>query len=132
MQALLALTLSSAGRPTVAVGARQVPPPAFANAIAELAAEAASDDAYYEVDEPTHLFDEAGDPRGDLANPAERAAILLADLAAVAAEEAAADVDEADDGRYGDAWDEALDESWDDGLDPLDAYDDAVEGRSRV
>lgn len=123
MQALLALLMSGAGRSTVQVGRRDVPAAAFANAIAEtaaLVAEAAGHPLEQSVSE--FLFDSLGQPRGDVVNPSERAALLLSDLAAVAAEEALEDED-------------AEDESWgadpyglaEDG-DPLDGYEDALMG----
>jgi hypothetical protein len=136
MQALLALMLASQGRATVPVGTQQVPPAAFANAIAELASVAALDDTPAGRDAAEHLFDDVGRPRGDLANPAERAAILLADLASVAAAEMREDLrdemgvetDEALDGAevWGESWAAVAED------DPVDAYEAAISGRSHV
>ncbi|MFG1934411.1 hypothetical protein ACGFK1_27780 [Mycobacterium sp. NPDC048908] len=87
LDALLAILMQAAGRSTVSVGDKQVPPAAFANAIAEYAAMAAEQDTTTEAS-ADYLYGDSGWPRGDLANPAERAAILLTDLReAVQAEE---------------------------------------------
>jgi hypothetical protein len=87
IDALLGILMQAAGRTTVTVGDKQVPPAAFANAIAEYAAIAAEQDTTTEAS-ADYLYGESGWPRGDLANPAERAAILLTDLReAVLAEE---------------------------------------------
>ena len=86
LEALLAQLLPAVGRSTIKVGDKQVPPAAFANAIAEfaaIAAEAGTDTA----GPADHLYGESGWPRGDLANPAERASILLSDLREAALDE---------------------------------------------
>ena len=89
MQALLALLMSGSGRSTVPVGSRDVPAGAFANAIAETAALVAEAAGHpFEQSMSEYLFDSVGQPRGDIVNPGERAALLLSDLAAVAAQEA--------------------------------------------
>jgi hypothetical protein len=114
------------GRKTVPVGNKQVPPLAFANAISEMAAEVVESYGTPREDGISdYLLDAYGNPRGDLYNPAERAALLLADLASVADAEAAAEaeweteVDDFEDMIY-DEWIE-----WDDGL---DAYESALRG----
>lgn len=88
MQALSALLMSASGRNSVSVVNRTVPVAAFANAIAELAAEAA------EAATPTgsnnlseYLLDSSGQPRCDVANPGERARLLLADISTLASRE---------------------------------------------
>lgn len=127
LQALLALLMPGAGRSTVQVGAQPVPAAAFANAIAETAA-AAADAAGHPLEQSVseYLFDSLGQPRADLVNPGERAALLLSDLAAVAAQEAEAEADE-----------DALDEDWAvedfeaEESDPLEGYEDALRGLVR-
>lgn len=79
LEALMTVLMQAAGRSTVKVGAQQVPPAAFANAIAEFASMAAATGTPTES-AGDYLYGESGWPRGDLANPAERAAILLSDL----------------------------------------------------
>jgi hypothetical protein len=79
LEALMTVLLQAAGRSTVKVGDKQVPPAAFANAIAEFAAIAAESDTATEAT-TDYLYGDSGWPRGDLANPVERAAILLSDL----------------------------------------------------
>lgn len=121
IEALLALFLSGSGRPSVEVGQKQVPAAAFADAIAEAAALVAEAAAPLDGPATEYLFDAQGEPRGDLANPAERAALLLSDLAAVAAAE---------------AWDDEEEEAYDDSStetgegfasqDPLDSYEAAL------
>jgi len=127
LQALMSLLMAQQGRPTVAVGARQVPTVAFANAIAELAADAA-DIASVPAGEAgsAYLLDAAGEPRCDLANPRERAALLVADAMALTLAEAAEDAEE--------DWEEEP-QDWADDLvpidfeDPLDNYETALAGR---
>ena len=90
MQALGALLLADLGRSTVMVGNRPVQAAEFATAISEVAAQTAMEAMPYQRSGlPEHLADEYGQPRGDLANPAHRAALLAADLAEVAEDEAA-------------------------------------------
>ncbi len=117
-QALLALLMSGAGRSTVQVGAAQVPTHAFANAISEIAARVAeaTDRPASEVSD--YLLDSEGNPRGDIVNPAERARLLLTDLAAVAAAEVEEDIED-------ELFTDLIEAS-----DPLDGYEAAVEGRS--
>jgi hypothetical protein len=87
MQALGALLLANLGRPTVLVGNKPVQAAEFATAISEVAAQAAMEAMPYQgFGVPQHLTDEYGHPRGDLANPADRAALLTADLAELGAE----------------------------------------------
>jgi|tagenome__1003787_1003787.scaffolds.fasta_scaffold20979177_1 hypothetical protein len=86
LDALQAMLMQTAGRPTVKVGNKQVPPAAFANAIAEFAAIASEHDTATEA-KADYLYGESGWPRGDLASPAERATILLSDLREAAREE---------------------------------------------
>ena len=89
MHAMLALVLGNLGRNTVVVGQRPIPAAEFANAVAEFAAEAVTQvEPSAETPLPEHLVDERGLARGDIVNPAERAALLATDLFAVAAEEA--------------------------------------------
>jgi hypothetical protein len=121
MQALQALLLPGLGRSTVQVGPGEVPPAAFANAIAETAALVA-EAAALPLEEPAtdYLFDSEGHARGDIANPSARAALLLSDLAAVAAAEALDDEEE-----DVDDFAESVDEE-DTATDPLDAYEAAL------
>lgn len=124
-QALLAMLMGGAGKPSVAVGARAVPATAFANAIAELASEtAAAWSGTPRQATSDYLLDDAGDPRGDIYNPSARAALLLSDLADVADSESLDD--EAPLPLRGHAAfdDEAAD-------DPIDGYEAALEDRSR-
>jgi hypothetical protein len=124
IQALLALLLSGSGRSCVSVGDKQIPAAAFANAIAETAALVA--DAATPVDAPMteYLFDDDGQARADIASPSARAALLLSDLADVAAAEA-----------YDDEWEDAeysqstaiYEEAG--AHDPLDDYEAALHGR---
>jgi len=134
MQALSALLMSSAGRSHVSVGNQSAPAAAFANAIAELAAEAA-EAAYSES--PTniseYLIDSDGSPRCDLVNSAERAQLLLADISAVAKQEYLEDeyYDDYEDDLLLD--DEEVDADFDNETaedEPLDDYVDALYGRS--
>jgi hypothetical protein len=122
MQALLALMLAGSGRATVQVGEKAVPAAAFANAIAETAALVA-ESATARDDAPTeYLYDAAGEPRGDLADPGARAALLLEDLGAVAAGEA---WDEAEESAHDVMGAEAFAEG---GLDPIASYEAALRG----
>jgi hypothetical protein len=117
-EALLALLMADKGRPTVKVGSQAVPAEAFANAIAELAADAA--ESVYRPSRASladHLTDSSGAARCDVANPRDRAALLAADLAAVSAAEA-----ESDDGPA--EWSEDIQT-----VDPLASYRAALEGR---
>jgi hypothetical protein len=121
IEALFALFLSGSGRPTIEVGQKQVPAAAFADAIAEAAALVAEAAAPFDGPATEYLFDSAGEPRVDIANPAERAALLLSELAAVAAAE---------------AWDDEVEEAYDDSStetdegfgsqDPIDSYEAAL------
>jgi outer membrane biosynthesis protein TonB len=79
INALQAYLLQTLGRSTVTVGDKQVPPAAFANAIAEFAAIAAENAMATEAT-TDYLYGDSGWPRGDLASPLERAEILLSDL----------------------------------------------------
>jgi hypothetical protein len=79
LEALLAVLMNAAGRSTVKVGDKDVPPAAFANAISEFAAIAAESDTGAEAT-TDYLYGDSGWPRGDLASPLERAEILLSDL----------------------------------------------------
>jgi hypothetical protein len=125
MQALLSMVMAGAGRSAIRVGAQTVPAPAFANAISELAEEAAFAATPGSGAASGYLYDSAGNPRCDVASPAERASLLLADVAAAAdeAEEPGATADALDDSEWSEA-DEAFEES-----DPLDSYEAALEGR---
>jgi hypothetical protein len=78
-EALLAVLMQAAGRSTVKVGDKDVPPAAFANAISEFAAIAAESDTGAEAT-TDYLYGDSGWPRGDLASPLERAEILLSDV----------------------------------------------------
>lgn len=117
MQALMSLALAQAGRPGVPVGRHQVPASAFANAIAELAAEAA--DAGTESED--YWYDRRGMPRCDLPNPADRTRLLLADLDAAAGE---AEIDEEE--TWDDTWDDEADDT-----NPLDSFEAALRGEYR-
>jgi hypothetical protein len=79
IEALQAVLMQHLGRSTVTVGDKQVPPAAFANAIAEFAAIAAENGTATEATSD-YLYGDSGWPRGDLASPLERAEILLSDL----------------------------------------------------
>ena len=123
MQALLALLMSSSGRPAVRVGSQAVPAAAFANAISELAAETAAAFAGPALDGLSeYLRDDHGMPRVDVMNPAERAALLLEELAEVAREEE--EEEDADEDEFA-----HLDEDHE-AADPMDEYECAREGRS--
>ncbi|MCW8934382.1 MAG: hypothetical protein OQK98_06635 [Gammaproteobacteria bacterium] len=139
MQALSALLMSSAGRSHVSVGNQSAPAAAFANAIAELAAEAA-EAAYSEspANISEYLIDSDGSPRCDLVNSAERAHLLLADISAVATQEYLEDeyYDDYEDDLLdddGDDDDEEVDADFDNETtedEPLDDYVNALYGRS--
>jgi hypothetical protein len=124
MQALLSLLMAQAGRSNVTVGQNLVPAQAFANAISETAARIGESAAPSEDDKAlAYLRDSAGEARCDIANPADRARLLLGDLAEQARREAADQ--------------EALEEEVrrrrampPDSPDPLQAYLDVVEGRN--
>jgi hypothetical protein len=126
MTALLSMLMASAGRSTVTVGTQAVPANAFANAISELAEEAAFAATPGSGAASTYLYDPTGNPRCDIASPAERASLLLADVALAAAEEAEGfdAAEEAVDDVEWSAADEAFDDS-----DPLDSYEAALDGR---
>lgn len=126
MLALLSMLMASAGRNTVTVGTQAVPANAFANAISELAEEAAFAATPGSGAASRYLHDPAGNPRCDIASPAERASLLLADVALAATEEAEGfdAAEEAVDDVEWSAADEAFDDS-----DPLDSYEAALEGR---
>jgi hypothetical protein len=125
MQALLAMLLAGSGRNAVQVGQQQVPTPAFANAIAEVAAAAGEMAGATVEGESDYLFDAEGHPRGDLVNPTERAAVLLADLAEVAAAEAEDEALVASDEARPATWPRpALGEPGD----PMDSYEAALRG----
>jgi hypothetical protein len=111
MQALLALLMGQSGRSTVPVGQHQVPAAAFANAISELAGEAALEPG----GASGYWYDPRGAARCDLADPRARAALLWRDVADAAdAEAAEAESDE--------AWVEA------DAGDGLDSFEAALAG----
>jgi hypothetical protein len=119
-QALMALLMADKGRPTVQVGARNVPAEAFATAISEYAADAAQS-VYRPLGSglAEHLTDDTGGARCDVANPRERAAVLAADLSAIAAAEAEGESDD-----YGEEWSEEIET-----IDPLASYQAALTGR---
>jgi hypothetical protein len=123
MQALLSLVMSTAGRGSIPLGSMQVPPAAFANAISELAAQAAEVAGVLTQDRDwDHLVDALGNLRCDVVNPAERAALLVTDVLAAGA-------DEADDEEV--ASDEPLLPAWKSVVyiaDPLDSYEAALQG----
>jgi hypothetical protein len=79
MQALTALLMGSTGRTSVPVGQRSVPVAAIANAISELAAEAA-DNAALASSRPSFLLDPLGEPRVDIGSPLAKAQLLVADM----------------------------------------------------
>lgn len=126
MQALMALLMGGAGRTAVPVAGRDVPAVAFANAIAETAARVAEVAGHpLEQSMSEYLFDSLGQPRGDLVNPSERAALLLSDLAAVSAQEAQdAEAQEQENER----WMEAAEAYEQDAISPIDAYENALLG----
>jgi hypothetical protein len=125
MLALLSMLMASAGRNTVTVGTQAVPANAFANAISELAEEAAFAATPGSGAASRYLYDPAGNPRCDIASPAERASLLLADVALAATEEAEA-FDAAEEAVDDVEW--SANEAFDDS-DPLDSYEAALEGR---
>jgi hypothetical protein len=116
----MALLMADKGRPTVQVGARNVPAEAFATAISEYAADAAQS-VYRPLGSglAEHLTDDTGGARCDVANPRERAAVLAADLSAIAAAEAEGESDD-----YGEEWSEEIET-----IDPLASYQAALTGR---
>jgi hypothetical protein len=131
MQALSALLLSGSGRSTVVVGNRAVPAAAFANAIAEIAAEVAETTSSSFADSLSeYLIDDYGEIRGDIVNPAERARLLLSDLFQVASEEfydqPEFDDDDIEEVDMLESWDEE-ENMMDD--DALDEYELALAGR---
>ena len=131
MRALSSLLMSSAGRQTQQVGNQQVPTLAFANAISELAGEVAES---YPVPEEegisNYLLDVYGEARGDIFNPAERAALLIADLASVSAAEAEIETAEEMEAYEIDAYeyDDFIEDEWIELYDPLDIYESAFHG----
>ncbi len=130
MQALAALLMPGIGRPTIPLGNAQVPPAAFANAIAELASVGAMD-VETVPDAAEHLYDNHGVPRGDLANPSARAAILLSDVASVSLREMRGAHDASDD-DYEESDDVESDWAEDEPeTDALDAYESARRGEFR-
>lgn len=84
MQALLALLM---GRSAVPLGSNQVPAAAFASAIAELAAEVACGDVAVSPDQ-SFFFRGDSEPRCDLADPAQRARLLVNEVYELAQREA--------------------------------------------
>lgn len=120
MQALLALLMSRSGRGSVSVGARRVPARAFANALAELAAQVADGDS---PDDGAvgYLLDSEGEPRCDAADPGARALLLVSDLMRHAATEVPAEDWYEDDDPF-DGWSDDVD-------DPLDGYEAGLQGR---
>jgi hypothetical protein len=121
MQALLALMLAGSGRSTVQVGEKAVPAAAFADAIAESAALVAEAAAPLDESVSGYLFDAEGEPRGDIANPGARAAVLLGDLCSVADAEAL-------DGEEDEAYDHPSTTIYEGGgtQDPIDSYEAAL------
>ena len=109
MHALLALLMGASGRSTVPVGERRVPATEFANAISELAGEAASSPG----NAPHYYLDEEGEPRCDVFDPRARAALLWHDVSEAA---------DAEDGWADDEEEDALDdESYESALDTFEA-----------
>ena len=84
LQALTSLAMSNAGRTSVRVGQKAVPVASFANAISEFAA-AVSENYTANIADTfsDYLVDDAGNPRCDVINPGERAALLMSDIAEV-------------------------------------------------
>jgi hypothetical protein len=105
MQALLAILMGQAGRTSIPLGERHVPATAFADALSELASEAAGS-----AGTSGYWFDPQGEPRCDLANPRSRAALLWRDMAEAAEADPAgwseeAEVEEEEESYEGDALD---------------------------
>ena len=123
-QSLLGMLMGSQGRQAVPVGNTQMPAGAFANALAEFAAEWAESSAGGTTGTGEHLVDSNGMPRGDIANPRERAALLLTDLAEVAADEEDGERSESDE-----AYENFSDSQWGDTSNAIDVYEAALEGR---
>lgn len=116
MQAMAALLMAQTGR-MVPVGATQIPALAFANAISETAARIVESAAGPTDDRAgAYLYDSTGAPRCDIANPADRARLILGGLAEQAVQET--------DGEPSDDTPLAND------ADPMQAYLDAVNGRT--
>lgn len=132
MQALSSLLMSQSGRHTVAVGARNVPAVAFANAIAEIAADVieAASDVVTSDKVADYLIDSEGEMRGDVVNPSERARLLMIDIAGAASEEYFDDEDDGslEDEGFIDDEDEYSEASFEG--DVLAIYELAVRGRS--
>lgn len=132
MQALSSLLMSQSGRHTVAVGARNVPAVAFANAIAEIAADVieAASDVVTSDKVADYLIDSEGEMRGDVVNPSERARLLMIDIAGAASEEYFDDEDDGslEDEGFMDDEDEYSEASFEG--DVLAIYELAVRGRS--
>lgn len=121
----MALVLSTQGRTSVPVNGRRVPPAAFAEAIAELAGaalEMASESATDATAE--HLLDEYGTPRIDIASPVARTQLLLTELA-----ESPVEVEDDDEEREDWMWEY---DGGDDEYDPIEAYENAVTGRTAI
>jgi hypothetical protein len=83
LQALIAMLLGQAGRPSVPVGNTQVPNGGFANLLSVLANQAAAETAanvshgYSSATIPRYMENYAGETYGDPAIPEHRAAALL-------------------------------------------------------
>lgn len=131
MQALLSMAMGQLGRGTVSLGQHQVPAPAFANAIAEVASEVAHLAGRPKGDDSRYWFDSHGAPRCDVANPAACAALLWNDLVeAIEAEdwEEEEDIWQEDDEEEDEQEESEEDESMDYETSPLARYESALNG----
>lgn len=126
MRALLALLMPQSGRQSIPVGNQQIPPAAFANAIAELAYEVA-ESVTTNGNGSDYLFNKDGSPRGDIANPRVRAAILLTDLTSASGDENEMEADEESD--IAEEWwsPDEFESEMEEETDALDAYEQALE-----
>jgi hypothetical protein len=119
LQALLALALAQLGRNTVPLGQHQVPAEAFANAISELAGEAAQVGTGSTNNGSSYWFDPHGAPRCDVASPSARAALLWSDMAE------AAEAEEWDQEEEDEEEDEQAEL---DDFNPMDSFESALAG----
>lgn len=125
MQALLALVMGPAGRGTIPVGDHRVPTTEFANAISELAAEAASADGGAQ----RYWFDASGEPRCDVADPRARAALVWRDMAeAMELGDDAEDAEGAEDAPDAEDAEDAFEDDYADVGDPVDSFEAALMG----
>jgi hypothetical protein len=99
LQALMSMTMGSAGEPAVAVSNRTVPTSAITNLLSQVAAQASEEANILQRGEgiPDYLMDSEGEFLVDPANEEERAALLLHMLNEEAMQETYDDYDDYDD-----------------------------------